>query len=108
MVAFCSQFDIVLVSLDPTVGSEIKKTRPAIVVSPNSINKYLKTVIIAPMSSKSRTAPFRVKIAHDGTEGLILLDQLRTIDRQRIVKSLGHADYQTATNIKLILQEMFE
>ena len=79
--------DIWLVNLDPTVGSEIQKSRPCVVVSPAELNDKLRTVIVAPMTSKGFTAPFRVPVTHAGTKGQIVLDQLRTVDKVRLVKS---------------------
>jgi len=84
------QYDIVLVNLDPTVGSEIKKTRPCAVISPNEMNKYLSTVVIAPMTSQSKPYPTRVNVKHDNKNGWIVLDQIRTIDIQRIIKILDN------------------
>ncbi|MBC7439804.1 MAG: type II toxin-antitoxin system PemK/MazF family toxin, partial [Flavobacterium sp.] len=80
------QYQIVLVNLDPTVGSEMKKTRPCVIISPNEINKYLQTIVVAPMTSSSKTYPTRVEINHDNKKCWIVLDQIRTVDRQRIVK----------------------
>ena len=80
------QYQIVLVNLDPTVGSEIKKTRPCVILSPNEMNKYLNTVIIAPMTTQSKKYPTRVEVKHDSKTGLVVLDQIRTIDKQRIIK----------------------
>ena len=100
-------FDIALVSLDPTIGSEIQKIRPCIVISPDSMNKYLRTVIIAPMTSKGTNAAFRVPVTWNDVEGLILLDQIRAIDKRRIVKSLGHIDKKTSGLVSDRLIEMF-
>lgn len=107
MVSPFSQFEIVLVSFDPTIGSEIKKTRPAIVISPNAMNEHLRTLIVAPMSSQSKPAAFRVPLTWNDQQGRIVLDQLRAIDHQRVVKSVGHLDYRTATTVKDTIQEMF-
>ena len=82
-----SRGEIWLINLNPTLGSEIKKTRPCVVVSPQDMNDYLRTVIIAPMTTKGRAAGFRVPITHDGKKGLILLDQMRAIDKTRLVKN---------------------
>ena len=81
--------EIWLVNLDPTVGSEIKKTRPCVVISPPEMHDYLRTAIIAPMTTGSRPAPFRIAVRHGGKEGLILLDQIRAIDKTRLVKRAG-------------------
>lgn len=86
------RFDVYLVSLDPTVGSEIKKTRPCLIISPNELNRHLATVIVAPMTTKGRTYPTRVPCVFEGKEGEIVLDQLRTVDRIRLVKRLGRID----------------
>lgn len=107
MVSQFSQFEILLVSLDPTIGSEIKKTRPAIVISPDALNNHLRTLIVAPMSSQSKPAAFRVPTTWNGQQGQIVLDQLRTIDQKRILKPIGHLDYRTAASIKQVLHEMF-
>jgi mRNA interferase MazF len=98
-----SQYSIVLVNLDPTIGSEIKKTRPCIIISPNEMNFNINTVIIAPMTSKSRNYPTRVKIDNSS---FIVLDQIRTIDKQRIIKKLGELDIETILQIKQIIKEM--
>lgn len=81
--------EIWLVNLDPTIGSEIKKSRPCVVVSPPDMHDHLRTVIVAPMTTKSRPAPFRVAVTHGGKKGLILLDQVRTVDKVRLAKKLG-------------------
>jgi mRNA interferase MazF len=83
------QYQIILVNLDPTIGSEIKKTRPCVVISPNEMNKYLRTIVIAPMTTNSKNYPTRVKVKHDNKTGRIVLDQIRTIDRQRKIKIFG-------------------
>lgn len=99
--------DIWLVSLDPTVGGEIKKSRPCVVVSPPEMHDYLRTVIVAPMTSKSRAAPFRVPLSHGGKKGLILLDQLRAIDKARLAKRLGAVSGKTLSQTLGTLQEIF-
>ena len=99
--------DIWLVNLDPTVGSEINKSRPCVVVSPAELNDNLRTVIVAPMTSKGFAAPFRVPVAHAGTKGLIVLDQLRTVDKVRLAKRLGAVPTKTLTAALLTLQEVF-
>ena len=81
-----NQYDIVLVNLDPTIGSEIKKTRPCVIISPNEMNKYLRTLVIAPMTTKSRRYPTRIEVKHDNKIGWIVIDQIRTIDKRRIIK----------------------
>ncbi len=99
--------EIWLVNLDPTIGSEIKKTRPCVVVSPLELNDYLRTVIVAPMTSKGFAAPFRVAVTHGGTKGLILLDQVRTIDKVRLTKKLGAVSTKTLSSVLSTLQEVF-
>jgi mRNA interferase MazF len=95
------------VDLDPTVGSEIRKTRPCVVVSPAEMHDHLRTLIVAPMSTKSRSAPFRVGLAHGGKKGLILLDQIRAVDKVRLVKKLGAVSPKTLTAALSTLQEVF-
>ena len=107
MVKKVNRFDIVLVKLNPTVGSEIQKTRPCIVISPNERN-MLKTVIIAPMTSKGFDFIFRPKIEFDEQEGLVLLDQIRAVDKKRIVKKIGQVDDETSLEIIETLVEMFK
>ena len=99
--------EIWLVNLDPTVGSEIKKSRPFVVLSPAELNDNLRTVIVAPMTSKGFTAPFRVPVTHAGTKGLIVLDQLRTVDKVRLVKQLGAMSKKTLSAALTTLQEVF-
>ena len=99
--------EIWLVTLDPTIGSEIKKARPCVVVSPVELNEHLRTVIVAPMTSKGFAAPFRVPVAHGGTKGLILLDQIRTVDKARLAKRLGAVSGKTLTATLTTLQEVF-
>ena len=99
------QYQIILVNLDPTVGSEIKKTRPCIVISPDEMNKYLNTVIIAPITSTSRKYPTRVKIDHKKTKGWIVIDQIRTIDKRRIIKVLDELTDKEIAETKLTIKE---
>jgi mRNA interferase MazF len=99
--------EIWLVNLDPTVGSEIKKMRPCVVVSPGEMHDHLRTVIVAPMTTKSRPAPFRVGITHGGRKGLILLDQVRSVDKVRLAKKLGAVSAKTLTSTLSTLQEVF-
>lgn len=106
-MAVVNQFEIYLVCLDPTIGSEIKKTRPCIVISPDEMNHHLKTTIIAPMTSKTKEYPSRVPITFQGKKGQIVLDQIRTIDKQRLVKKLGKSSTNVAKNISKTLVEMF-
>lgn len=99
--------DIWLVNLDPTVGSEIQKFRPCVVVSPEELNAHLRTVIVAPMTSKGFSAPFRVPVTHAGTKGLIVLDQLWTVDKVRLVKRQGAVSSKTLISVLATLQELF-
>ena len=100
------QYDIVLVNLDPTIGSEIKKTRPCVVISPNEMNRSISTIIIAPMTTSKRVYPTRVKIKHDKREGYIVLDQIRTIDKKRIIKKFEALKPKEILQVKLVIKEM--
>jgi mRNA interferase MazF len=99
--------EIWLVNLDPTVGSEISKSRPCVVVSPPEMHDHLRTVIVAPMTTKSRAAPFRIAVSHTGKKGLILLDQVRAVDKVRLAKKLGAVSAKTLTATLDTLQEIF-
>lgn len=99
--------EVWLAALDPTVGSEIQKTRPCLVLSPDELNSRLHTVIVAPMTTGSRPAPFRVPIHFKGKDGLIIPDQMRTVDRARLVKRLGRADPTALAATLRVLAEMF-
>ena len=101
------QYHIVLVNLDPTIGSEMKKTRPCVVISPNEMNKYLQTIVVAPMTSSSRSYPTRVEMNHDKKKGWIVLDQIRTVDRQRILKAVGSLTEKETTKVKNVLRETY-
>ena len=101
------RFEVWLVALDPTLGSEMKKTRPALVVSPDEINAYLNTVIIAPMTTKGRNYPTRVPCTFQGKSGQVVLDQIRTVDQARLVKRLGKIDGTTADTVLDTLAELF-
>ena len=100
------QYEVCLINLDPTIGHEIKKTRPCIVVSPDEMNRNIKTVIIAPMTTKSHDYPSRVKTVFQGKTGWIVLDQIRTVDRRRFVKKLGRIHNKAVVNIKGVIREM--
>ena len=100
--------DIWLANLDPTVGSEIQKTRPCVIISPPEINEHLRTVTVAPMTMGSRPAPFRIPVTFRGKTGLILLDQMRTLDKQRLVRRLGTIGQATLGQTLATLREMFE
>ena len=102
-----NRFDVVLVSLDPTVGREIKKTRPCLVISPDEMNHHVSTVIVAPMTSKGRDYPTRVSCVFKGTKGRIVLDQIRTVDRKRIIKNLGVISQKSQRNVMDVLGDMF-
>ena len=99
--------DIWLVILDPAVGSEIRKSRPCVVVSPPEMHDYLRTVIVAPMTTKSRSAPFRLPLSHGGKKGLILLDQIRSVDKSRLAKKLGNVSGRTLSIVLDTQQEVF-
>ena len=101
------QYAIVMVNLNPTIGSEIKKTRPCIIISPNEMNKYLRTVAIAPMTTSSKNYPTRVEIKHNGKIGWVVLDQIRTIDKQRIIKVLGRMTDPETKEVKSVVKETF-
>jgi len=101
------QYQIILVNLDPTIGSEIRKTRPCIVISPNEMNKYLRTVVIAPMTTSSKNYPTRIEVKHDNKIGWIVLDQIRTIDKQRILRQLGRLSKPEIKEVKSIIKEIF-
>lgn len=101
------RFDVWLVNLDPTLGSEIRKTRPCLVVSPDEMNRHIATVIVAPMTTKGRTYLTRVPCRFQGKVGQIVLDQLRTVDKARLVKRLGQISGATQRTILAVLGEMF-
>ena len=102
-----NQYQIILVNLDPTIGSEMKKTRPCIIISPNEMNKYLQTIVIAPMTSSSKSYPTRVSVNHNKTKGWAVLDQIRTIDRQRVIKVLDNLTENEIHDIKTVMQETY-
>jgi mRNA interferase MazF len=99
--------EVWLVTLDPTIGSELRKTRPCVVISPQELHDHVRTVLAAPMTTGSRPAPFRVPIICQDKSGLILLDQLRALDKQRLVRRLGMADASTLRKVLTTLQETF-
>jgi mRNA interferase MazF len=101
------RFDVYLINLDPTMGSEIKKTRPCLIISPDEMNRYINTVIVAPMSTKGRGYPTRVVCKFQGKQGQVVLDQIRTVDKGRLVRRLGKIDSQTQTKVLEILGQMF-
>ena len=101
------QYQIILVNLDPTIGSEIKKTRPCVIISPDEMNKYLRTIVVAPMTTTSRKYPTRIEVKHDKKIGWIVIDQIRTIDKQRIIKVLSKLSKQEIKELKSVLKETF-
>jgi mRNA interferase MazF len=101
------RFDVYLINLDPTIGSEIKKTRPCLVISPDEMNRFIKTVIVAPMTTKGTAYPTRVACKFQRRQGQVVLDQIRTVDKARLVRRLGRLDSLTQTKVLGILGEMF-
>lgn len=101
------RFEVYLVNLDPTVGSEIQKPRPCLVISPDIMNRYIATVIIAPMTTKGRPYPTRVECHFQGKDGQVVLDQIRTVDKVRLVRQLGRLDAQAQADVLAVLAEMF-
>ena len=98
------QYSIILVNLDPTIGSEIKKTRPCVIVSPNEINKFLRTIVVAPMTTNLKNYPTRIKVKHNGKKGI---DQIRTIDKSRILKTFDQLSKSEIQHCKDIIRETF-
>lgn len=101
-----NQYEVFLIGLDPTIGHEIQKTRPCVIISPNEMNHHIGTVIVAPMTTKSHEYPTRISLKFQGKEGWIILDQLRTIDKVRLVKKLGNIEAKTVRKVKEVLREM--
>src|SRR5437773_760219 len=101
------RFEIYLINLDPTIGSEIKKTRPCLVISPDEMNKNINTVIIAPLTSKGKSYPTRVECKFKSKKGQIVLDQIRTVDKTRLIQKIGKIDSQIETKVLTVLSEMF-
>ena len=101
------RFEVYLVNLDPTQGSEIKKTRPCLVISPDEMNRFIATVIVAPMTTKGRNYPTRVSCEFQGKQGQVVLDQIRTIDKSRLLQKLGEVDNSTKTKVLSTLAEIF-
>ena len=102
-----SRSEVHLVNLDPTVGSEIKKARPCLVISPDEMNHHIRTAIVAPLTTQGRLYPTRVRCRFGGAEGLVVLDQLRTVDHSRLVKLLGRIEEETMATVLAALGEMF-
>jgi len=107
MGVVAKRFDVFLVNLDPMIGSEIQKTRPCVIVSPDEMNRYISTVIIAPMTTKGRIYPTRVICQFQGKDGQIVLDQIRTVDKSRLVKKIGQISQDEQREVLDILAEMF-
>lgn len=101
------RFDVYLIDLDPTVGSEIQKTRPCLIVSPDEMNRYIRTVIVAPMTTQGRAYPTRVECTFEGKQGQVVLDQIRTVDRARLVRRLGRIAEETQEKVLSALAELF-
>lgn len=101
------QYEIILLNLDPTVGSEMRKTRPCIVISPNEMNKYLNTIVIAPLTTSSKSYPTRIEIKQTNIEGWIVLDQIRAVDRVRVVKKLGILTKSEIDSVKAVIMETY-
>lgn len=101
------RFEVFLVNLDPTIGREIKKTRPCLVISPDEMNEYISTVIVAPMTTRGRNYPTRIGCSFQGKRGQVVLDQIRTVDKKRLVKKLGRISSKTQVKTLSLLQEMF-
>ena len=101
------QYQIVLVNLDPTIGGEMKKTRLCVVISPDEMNKYLQTIVVAPMTSSSKSYPTRVEDKHNKKKGWVVVDQIRTIDRKRIVKLFNSLTDKEISKVKTIIQETY-
>ncbi len=107
MAMVANRFDVYLTNLNPTVGSEIQKTRPCLIISPDEMNKHIRTVIIAPMTTAGKDYPTRVTCTFKKKKGQIVLDQIRTIDKTRLVKKLGTIDPETQLIVITILQRLF-
>jgi mRNA interferase MazF len=101
------RFDVYLINLDPTLGVEIQKTRPCLVISPDEMNAYIQTVIVAPMTTKARNYPTRVSCRFEGKDAHIVLDQIRTVDKSRLIKRLGHITTATQKDVLAVLAELF-
>lgn len=101
------RFEVYLIDLNPAVGSEIKKTRPCLIVSPDEMNRHINTTIVAPMTTKGRVYPTRVPCRFQGKDGQVVLDQLRTVDKLRLVKLLGRISPATQKSVLEVLAEMF-
>ena len=107
MAMVINRFDVYLINLDPTIGSEIKKTRPCLIISPDEMNPYIRTVIVAPMTTAGKEYPTRVKCKFKKKKGQVVLDQIRTIDKTRLIKKLGKIDPETQIQVISVLQRLF-
>lgn len=107
MAMVVKRFDVFLINLDPTIGSEIKKTRPCLIISPDEMNRHIRTIIIAPMTSAGKDYPTRVPCVFKKKHGQIVLDQIRTLDKSRLIKKLGIVDSKTQLEVISTLQRMF-
>jgi mRNA interferase MazF len=101
------RFEVYLINLDPTIGHEIKKSRPCVIISPDEMNRYILTVIIAPINTKGHDYPTRVSCSFQGKKGQIVLDQIRTVDKKRLIKRLGRLDSRIRSGVLSVLAEMF-
>ncbi len=106
-MAYYAQYEIVVVNLDPTVGSEIKKKRPCVIVSPNEMNKNVATIVVCPITSQSKNYPTRVSFDLEGQTNWIVIDQIRTIDKSRVTKSIGHLDGEAIGQVKSVIKETY-
>jgi len=102
-----NRFDVYLINLDPTVGSEIQKTRPCLIISPDEMNQHIRTVILAPLTSTTKDYPTRINCKFERKKGQIVLDQIRTIDKARLIKKLGAIDAKTQLKVISVLQQLF-
>lgn len=107
MAVVVSRFEVYLVVLDPTIGSEVRKTRPCLIISPNEMNQHIAIVIVAPMTTKGREYPSRVSCSFKGKLGQVVLDQIRTVDKSRLVQKLGVIDRKTQSKVLSVIAEMF-
>lgn len=107
MAVVVSRFEVYLVVLDPTIGSEVRRTRPCLIISPDEMNRHIATVIVAPMTTKGRDYPSRVSCSLKGKHGQVVLDQIRTVDKSRLVQHLGVIDRKTQSKVLSVIAEMF-
>ena len=107
MAMVVNRFDVYLINLDPTVGSEIKKNRPCLIISPDEMNRHIRTVIVAPMTTAGKEYPTRIPCTFKKKKGQIVIDQIRTIDKSRLIKRLGTIDPKTQLEVIAVLQRLF-